>query len=81
MFLSVRKFLVLKLNEEVARRFGSPYQLRCCGFVDQETLESLLVLVSAVPRMEQFVSDVCDVVFCDGHNWSLPRFFILFKSF
>ncbi|KAG0621672.1 hypothetical protein M758_3G039400 [Ceratodon purpureus] len=37
-----------------------------------ETLESLLVLVSAVPRMEQFVSDVCDVVFCDGQNWSPP---------
>uniref|UniRef100_A0A7I4CIW0 Centrosomal protein of 70 kDa n=1 Tax=Physcomitrium patens TaxID=3218 RepID=A0A7I4CIW0_PHYPA len=35
-----------------------------------ETLESLLVLVSAVPRMEQFVTDVCDVVFCDGQNWS-----------
>lgn len=40
----------------------------------QETLESLLLLVSAVPRMEQFVGDVCNIIFIEGQNWILSRY-------
>lgn len=41
-----------------------------CGI--QETMKGLLQVVDAIPRMEQFVGDVCNVVFCDGERL-LPR--------